>query len=434
MEKLSKNITLFNKIKKIFFPFYKLKDVKKLFYILEKNEKGIQKNNQVAMFVGGCVRNFLTNENIEDIDIASIFSPEEIKEKFKNTEFKVIDTGIDHGSVTVVINSSKFEITTLRKDTKTNGRHAEVSYIDSWQQDSQRRDFTINAIYMDRRGNIYDPENGRHDLKKNKVRFIGESSLRIEEDYLRIIRFIRFSIHYNCKEFDPGVVESIKLNLNGIKNLSKERILNELYKIFKLKNINKILENRDIKNIFSVIFPEFKYLDRIKDFYFLVNLNIIPQTPEAIFAIFLIDEKDNFEYFCHKYKVSNKLKKELSFIASTYLQFKEEKNFFKKDLKKNVYKLEKKNILKLIGFIYCTEKKFSVNLLKKILSDIEKIEIPNFPFNGKYILDQGMENGKKIGFALKEMEKEWIKNNFNLNTQEANLIIDRVKKLNILNV
>ena len=434
MEKLSKNITLFNKIKKIFFPFYKSKDVKKLFYILEKNEKGIQKNNQVAMFVGGCVRNFLTNENIEDIDIASIFSPEEIKEKFKNTEFKVIDTGIDHGSVTVVINSSKFEITTLRKDTKTNGRHAEVSYIDSWQQDSQRRDFTINAIYMDRRGNIYDPENGRHDLKKNKVRFIGESSLRIEEDYLRIIRFIRFSIHYNCKEFDPGVVESIKLNLNGIKNLSKERILNELYKIFKLKNINKILENRDIKNIFSVIFPEFKYLDRIKDFYFLVNLNIIPQTPEAIFAIFLIDEKDNFEYFCHKYKVSNKLKKELSFIASTYLQFKEEKNFFKKDLKKNVYKLEKKNILKLIGFIYCTEKKFSVNLLKKILSDIEKIEIPNFPFNGKYILDQGMENGKKIGFALKEMEKEWIKNNFNLNTQEANLIIDRVKKLNILNV
>ena len=434
MEKLSKNITLFNKIKKIFFPFYKSKDVKKLFYILEKNEKGIQKNNQVAMFVGGCVRNFLTNENIEDIDIASIFSPEEIKEKFKNTEFKVIDTGIDHGSVTVVINSSKFEITTLRKDTKTNGRHAEVSYIGSWQQDSQRRDFTINAIYMDRRGNIYDPENGRHDLKKNKVRFIGESSLRIEEDYLRIIRFIRFSIHYNCKEFDPGVVESIKLNLNGIKNLSKERILNELYKIFKLKNINKILENRDIKNIFSVIFPEFKYLDRIKDFYFLVNLNIIPQTPEAIFAIFLIDEKDNFEYFCHKYKVSNKLKKELSFIASTYLQFKEEKNFFKKDLKKNVYKLEKKNILKLIGFIYCTEKKISVNLLKKILSDIEKIEIPNFPFNGKYILDQGMENGKKIGFALKEMEKEWIKNNFNLNTQEANLIIDRVKKLNILNV
>jgi len=434
MEKLSKNITLFYKIKKVFFPFYKSRDVKKLFHILEKNEKNIQKNSQVAMFVGGCVRNFLTNENIDDIDIASIFSPEEIKEKFKNSEFEVIDTGIDHGSVTVLINSSKFEITTLRKDIKTDGRHAEVSYIGDWQQDSERRDFTINAIYMDRKGNIYDPQNGRHDLKKNQIKFIGDSAARIEEDYLRIIRFIRFSIHYNCKQFDRGVIETIILNLNGINNISKERILSELFKIFKLKNINNILENKDIKNIFSVIFPEFIYLDRIKNFYFLINLNIIPQTPEAIFAILLIDEKDNFEYFCHKYKVSNKLKKELSFIAVNYLKFKEEKNFLKKNLKKNVYKLEKKNILNLVGFIYCTEKKFPINVLKKIFSDIEKIEIPNFPFNGRYVMEQGVENGKKIGFALKELEKEWIENNFKLNTQEASSIIDRVKKLNILNV
>ena len=434
MEKLSKNTSLFYKIKNFFFPFYRSKDIKKLFYILEKNEKNIIKNNQVAMFVGGCVRNFLTNENIDDIDIASIFFPEKIKEKFKNSEFEVIDTGIDHGSVTVILNSSKFEITTLRKDNKTDGRHAEVSFIDDWHQDSERRDFTINAIYMDRRGKIYDPQNGRHDLKKREIKFIGEAFSRIEEDYLRIIRFIRFSILYNCKQSDPITVESIKLNLTGIKNLSKERILSELYKIFKLKNINNILENKDIKNIFTVIFPEFKYLERIEDFYFLINLNIIPQTPEAIFAILLIDEKDNSEYFCHKYKVSNKLKKELNLIANNYLKFKEEKNFFKKDLKKNVYKLEKKNIIKLIGFIYCAEKKFSVNTLKKIFSDVDKIEIPNFPFNGKYVIDQGIKDGKKIGFALKEMEKAWIENNFNLNTQEASSVLDRVKKLNILNV
>ena len=434
MEKLSNKINLSDKIKNFFFPFYKSKNIKILFRTLEKNEKNLQKNHQVAMFVGGCVRNFLTNENIDDIDIASIFSPEQIKEKFKNSRFKVIDTGIGHGSVTVLINSSKFEITTLRKDTKTDGRHAEVVFIGDWQQDSERRDFTINAIYMDKRGKIYDPQNGRYDLKKNRIRFIGESSSRIEEDYLRIIRFIRFSIHYNCKQLDPNIIESIKLNLNGIKNLSKERILSELYKIFKLKNINNILENKDIKNIFLVIFPEFKYLDRIKDFYFLINLNIIPQTPEAIFAVLLIDEKDNFEYFCHKYKVSNQLKKELNFIANNYLRYKEEKNFFKKDLKKNTYRLKKKNIIKLIGFIYCTEKKFSVNILKKILSDINKIVIPNFPFDGKYMIDQGVEDGKKIGFALKELEKEWIENNFNLNTQEVSSIVDRVKKLNILNI
>ena len=434
MEKLSKKITLICKIKNFFFPFYKSKDIKKLFGILEKHEELKSKNQQVAMFVGGCVRNFLKNENINDIDIASIFSPQEIKEKFKNSGFKIIDSGIDHGSVTVIINSSKFEITTLRKDINADGRHAEVTFIGDWEQDSKRRDFTINAIYMDKRGKIYDPQNGRHDLKKSKIRFIGESSLRIEEDYLRIIRFIRFSIHYNCKQSDSKVVESIKLNLNGIKNLSKERILSELYKIFKLKNISNILENKDIKDIFSIIFPEFKYLNRIEDLYFLINLNITPQTPEAIFAVLLVDEKDNFEYFCHKYKVSNKLKKELSFIASNYLKFKKEKNFFKKDLKKNIYRYEKKNIIKLIEFIYCAEKKISINILKKIRSDIDKIEIPNFPFNGKYVMDRGIEDGKKIGFALKEMEKEWIENNFNLNSQEAVSIITKIKNLNILNI
>ena len=176
MEQQSKNISFFQKLKKVFFPFYRSKDIKKLFNILEKNKP---KNTQVAMFVGGCVRNFLANEEIDDIDIATIFSPEEIKEKFKDSEFKIIETGVEHGSLTIILNSSKFEITTLREDTKTDGRHAEVSFIANWKEDSCRRDFTINAIYMDKKGKIYDPQNGREDLKNKCVRFIGEPSVRI---------------------------------------------------------------------------------------------------------------------------------------------------------------------------------------------------------------------------------------------------------------
>ena len=431
MKKLSKNITFFYKLKKVFFPFYKSKDIKKLFNILEK---GKQKNAQVAMFVGGCVRKFLTNENIDDIDIASIFSPEEIKEKFKDSKFKVIDTGIEHGSVTIIINSSKFEITTLRQDIKTDGRHAEVSFTDNWQQDSERRDFTINAIYMDRKGKIYDPQNGREDLKNNEIKFIGDSFTRIEEDYLRIIRFIRFSLHYNIKRSDLKIIEAIKLNLNGIKNLSKERILSELYKIFKLKNINILLENEEIKNFFLIIFPEFKYLNRFEKFLYLLKANILTQTPEIIFSILLVDEKDNYEYFYHKYKTSNKLKKDLSFIASNYVKFKEERNYLKKDLKKNVYRLGKDNIKKLLGFIYCAESKISTNLLNNIINEINKIEIPNFPYNGQYLIDQGLVDGKKIGFALKKLEKEWVQNDFNLKTEEAVSIVNKIKKLNIFNI
>jgi poly(A) polymerase len=431
MKKLSKNITFFKKLKTIFFPFYKSKDIKKLFSILEV---GKQKNIQVAMFVGGCVRKFLTNEDIDDIDIASIFSPEELKEKFKDTEFKIIETGIKHGSVTIVSNSSKFEITTLRQDTKTNGRHAEVLFIANWKDDSNRRDFSINAIYMDRKGKIYDPQNGMDDLKNRQIKFIGEPSARIEEDYLRIIRFIRFSVYYNNKQSDPKIIEAIKLNLNGIKNLSKERILGELYKIFKLKNINILLENQEIKKIFLITFPEFKYLDRLEKFLSLPKLNVLFQFPEIIFSILLVDQKDNYQYFCHKYKVPNKLRKDLSFISKNYIKFKEEKNYLKKNLKKNIYNLGKKNIKKLLEFIYCAEPNFSVKLLNNTIEEINKTDIPNFPFNGQYLIDQGLSDGKKIGHALKELEKEWVQKNFNLSANEVTFILDRVKKLNILNI
>ena len=431
MEKLSKNITFSQKIKNIFFPFYKSKDIKKLFNVIEK---GKQNKNQVAMFVGGCVRNFLANENIDDIDIATILSPDELKEKLKNSEFKIIETGVQHGSLTIILNSRKFEITTLRQDMKTDGRHAEVTFTDSWRQDSDRRYLTINAIYMDKNGKIYDPQNGMEDLKNNKLRFIGEPSVRIEEDYLRIIRFIRFSIHYNSKQSEPKIIEAIKLNLNGIKNISKERILDELYKIFKLKNINIFLENEEIKKIFLITFPEFKYLDRLEKFFYLQRADILPQSPELIFSLLLVDEKDNHEYFCHKYKVPNKLKKNLNFIRENYISFKQEKNYIKKELKKHIYKLGKSDTKKILGFIFCSEPKFSVKLLAQAIDEIDKSKIPNFPFNGQYLMRQGLVDGKKIGFALKELEIEWIQKDFDLKNKEAMIIIDKIKKLNILNI
>ena len=424
MEKLSKNINLFQKLKKVFFPFYKSIETKKLFQILEKNK---QKNTQVAMFVGGCVRKFLNNEIIDDIDIATIFSPEELKQKFKNSEFKTIDTGIEHGSITVILNSSKFEITTLRQDVTTDGRHAEIAFTESWKQDSERRDFTINAIYMDCKGKIYDPQNGRKDLKNNEINFIGEPSARIEEDYLRIIRYIRFCVQYNIKFSDNKIISAIKLNLSGIQNLSKERILNELYKIFNLKNTNILIENEQIRNIFLLIFPEFKYVERIKKY-------TLSQNPELIFSVFLIDEKDNYEYFCHKYKVPNKLKFFLEFIASNYIKFKKEKNFLKKDLKKNIYNFGKEKMKLLVKFIYCVELKFSMKLFNNLLNEIDKIEVPSFPFNGQYLKEQGLSEGKEIGFVLKELEKEWFERDFNLKNEEAISIVNKIKKSSILNL
>ena len=131
----------------------------------------------------------------------------------------------------------KVELTTLRKDIKTDGRHAEVEYTDNWKQDSERRDFTINAIYMDIKGKLYDPQMGTVDLKNKNIKFIGDPQKRIEEDYLRIIRFIRFKVMYDIV-VEPTTSDAIKQNLDGIQKISKERILIELLKILSLKTFN----------------------------------------------------------------------------------------------------------------------------------------------------------------------------------------------------
>ena len=238
-----------NSIHKYFFPFFKKEDLKELFKILEDNKDD---SKEVAMFVGGCVRNYLKFEKVKDIDIATVFSPEEIKKKFDGTKFKLIETGIDHGSLTLVNGKNKYELTTLRKDITTDGRHAEIEKINNWREDSNRRDFTINSIYLNIKGKIFDPQNGLSDLNNNVVKFIGDPQKRIQEDYLRIIRFIRFSIQYEA-EVDISTIQAIKLNLNGIKNISKERIFNELLKILKLKNFYKINDDNNLQGIFLLV-------------------------------------------------------------------------------------------------------------------------------------------------------------------------------------
>tara|TARA_A100001011_G_scaffold374528_1_gene435108 strand:- start:2429 stop:3718 length:1290 start_codon:yes stop_codon:yes gene_type:complete len=425
MNKISLNNSFIKKIKKIFFPFYKAKDISNIFDIFEKEEP---KNKKIAMFVGGCVRKYLLKEDIDDIDIATILSPEQIKKKFKLTNIKVIETGVDHGSLTLLVNSSKFEVTTLRKDIKTDGRHAEIDFTDDWHEDSKRRDFTINAIYLDRKGNIFDPQSGANDLEKSKVKFIGDPSKRIEEDYLRIIRFIRFSIQYNNTDFDEETLKAIKLNLNGIKNLSKERILNELLKIIKLENFYKILNNDDLKNIFLLIFPEFKFVNRLKKISILKKNKILKLDSSIILASLIIDDKDNYQYFSHKYKVSNELKKNLLFFSEAFKNYKIEKNYFKKDLRKNIYFLGKKFIKKIAIFSFLENINLKESELVNILNKIEKTSFPNFSYNGEYLKKKGIEEGKKIGEALKELEDKWVKSDFSLSDDDANIIIEKVKK------
>ena len=413
---LDKSFNFIKKIKRNFFPFYKNKEIQ---FVFNKLQEGYPKDTITARFVGGCVRKYLSDDEIDDIDIATILSSEEIKEKFKNTNFKVIDTGITHGTVTLVSKKFNLELTTLRKDLKTDGRHAEVEYIDNWQLDSERRDFTINAIYLDINGKIFDPQGGKNDLKINNVKFIGDPQKRIEEDYLRIIRFIRFKIIYNFK-MEQTTINAIKLNLTGIKKISKERILVELYKILDLNNFINLNENTELKEIFSLIFPEFKNLKRLERLIKICgNLQV---KRNLLLAILLIDDKDSHEYFSHKYNISNDIKENLNSFAKNFKLIRENKDFFNKDLEKNIYLYDKDYLINLNILHYVINLKFKYKDFSETLKKILKSKTHKLSIDGRYLIKNGMKQGSAVGKVLKEIEVEWLRNNFQISK-------DRVKEI-----
>ena len=405
------------KIKRNLFPFYKNKNLKFVFKTLQQD---ISKDIIAARFVGGCVRKHLTNEAIDDIDIATILNTDEIKEKFKNTNFKVIDTGIKHGTVTLISGQYKLELTTLRKDVETDGRHAKVEYINNWQLDSERRDFTINAIYLDINGNFFDPQKGVIDLKNNNVKFIGDLQKRIEEDYLRIIRFIRFKIMYDCK-VEAATSQTIKLNLNGIKQISKERILQELFKILELKNFINLNKDEYLKEIFSLIFPEFQNLARLDRLKKICNHSQINKN--ILLAVLLINMKDNHEYFAHKYNISNNIKEHLSLVARDLKLLRENKDFFGKDLEKNIYLKNKKYLINLNIINFSINDKYKLKDFLEITRKILHSRIYAFPIDGKYLMKNGMKEGLSLGKVLKMTEEEWINNNFKISKDQIKEII-----------
>ncbi len=412
-------LNFLQKIKSYIFPFYRNKDLK---FIFKRLQDGIPADKVVARFVGGCVRKHLSNGKIDDIDIATILTADQIKEKFKDTNFKVIDTGIKHGTVTIVSKKFKVELTTLRKDIQTDGRHAKVEFTDDWKQDSERRDFTINAIYLDINGKIFDPQMGTLDLKNNNIKFIGDPQRRIEEDYLRIIRFIRFKIMYDSK-VEPSTSDVIKQNLDGIKKISKERILIELLKILDLENFLRINQDSNLKEIFSMIFPEFLYLnrlERLKKVYNKAELN-----RDILLGILLIDEKDNYEYFIHKYKASNKIKETLEKLKKNLLILKSNKDFFEKDLIKNVYLNGKKHLIALNLVYYSMSSKVKIIDFSKICNKILKTKVPSFPINGEFLKKKGMREGQFLGNVLNTLEIEWMNNNFKISNERVEEIIKK---------
>ena len=394
--------------------------VKKIFNSINKFS-----SNSEIRYVGGCVRKIIQKEIVDDIDLATNLNPQQVCESLKKNNINFYETGIEHGTITAVIDNYRFEITSLREDVETDGRHADVKFSTDWKKDASRRDFTINSIYSDAEGNLFDPFNGKEDLEKGIVKFIGNPEQRIKEDYLRILRYLRFFLNYSNQKHDTQTLKVIKKNLGGILNLSKERLLDELKKYVKSNVLTKISKEKFSVELFEIIFPQIK---KIK---FFSNPNTFAKTKlqEAnfifILSLLIIDGLDNADYFIYKFNVSKKDQRRLKIIDKFYKEKITATSFSEKNLNKLFYYNGKEAVIDILSYRLFFLKKADNKLLNFISLFKSKI-LPTMPVGAKVLMEKyDITEGKNLGNKLKNIEEEWVNNNFQLSEKQINKIVNR---------
>ena len=413
---ISKFFNLKKKLNQKELSFQKIKNSTKILKIFQSISSYSEWSE--VRYVGGCVRKILNNENYDDIDLATNLDPQQIKECLNANNIKFFETGIKHGTITATIEKQNFEITSLRKDIATDGRHAEVLFTKDWNEDSSRRDFTINSIYADIDGNIFDPNDGANDLKNGIVRFIGNPEKRIKEDYLRILRYLRFFSTYSLKDHQPEIKKSIMQNISGVVGLSKERLLDEFKKIFKSGALFKLNKDHFSNDVISLVFPQFINLNLLTKLDKNNQKTLLVKSFDFLLAFLVIDETDNSDYFLYKFKTSNETKKKINFLKKSFLESTEKNYFSKKNLEKIFYFNEKSDVLDLIDFELFKSKKNKKKLIE-LKNYFIKTEKPVFPVKAKNIMEKfDLKEGRELGQKLKYLEDLWVNNSFNISEKE----------------
>ena len=294
-------------------------------------------NESEIRYVGGCIRKIINKEKIDDIDLATNLDPKEVCKVLKKNNINYFESGIEHGTITAVEDKYKFEITTLRRDISTDGRHAKIEFSNDWKEDASRRDFTINSIYSDRDGNLFDPFNGKKDLENGIINFIGDADKRIKEDYLRILRYLRFYLDYSKQPHNPEIIRTLKINIGGISKLSKERLFNELKKIIKVDTIENLIKDKLSLDLILIIFPELKSIKTFSKLDFKNKDLLKKQDFIFLLSLAIIDDTDNTDYFLYRFNISKKDQKRIKIIDNFYKEKINSKTFTENNMNKVFY-------------------------------------------------------------------------------------------------
>ena len=381
-------------------------------------------HNSEVRYVGGCVRKIIKKQIVDDIDLATNLKPSEICDALKKKEINYYETGIDHGTITAIIDNNKYEITSLRKDISTDGRHAKVEFSLDWKEDAARRDFSINSIYSDKDGNLFDPYNGKKDLESGNVNFIGDAENRIKEDYLRILRYVRFFINYSNQGHDPKIIKIIKKNIDGVSKLSSERLLDEFKKLTRSSAFLKIFKDDICLEIIKIIFPQLKNIDNFKKLNSHTQNNLSKVDFIFLLSLMIIDGTDNVDYFIYKFNLSNKDQKRLLFLNNFYLKKTNNKTFLEHNLNKIFYFNGKEAVMDVIYFKIFRSNKVDTKLVEMI-ENYQQKEFPLLPLRAITLMTKyNLPEGKELGNKLKMIEELWVDNNFKISEKEVLKIVN----------
>lgn len=388
-------------MKKLTTGWLKLPGLQRLFTLF--HEEGA-----TLRLVGGSVRDGLLGLPTNDIDLAVDRPPQWVQDILIKNHIKAIPTGFDHGTITAVLDKQPYQITTLRLDIKTFGRKAEVAFTEDWVQDAQRRDFTINALYADKEGHLFDPVGGIKDLEEHRVRFIGNPSQRIKEDYLRILRFFRFSARFGREPYSQEGIEACREFAPHLLHLARERVTDEFLQILELPTPLYALEAMKETGVLPYIFHP-KVWEDFKTF--LVLEKAIGMLPDPILRL------ASFHPLLSELKSHLRLSK----IQTTKLSFllKEHDPITIDSYKHFAYLWGKEGTLDaaLLQTTYrLVSKEISLQKGTAFLKDLQTLlntfPIPIFPLKGRDLIALHIKPGEGLGEFLKTVENWWISEGF----------------------
>lgn len=363
-----------------------------------------------ARFVGGAVRNALLGAAVVDVDIAVPMPPEESLARLRKHGIKVVETGLKHGTVTAVAGHHAFEVTSLRRDVETDGRHATVAFTDDWAEDAARRDFTINALYATASGEIFDYATGVEDLIAGRVRFMGDPATRITEDYLRILRLFRFHAWYGKGEVDADGLRAAAAAKDKLKTLSAERIAKELLRLLEAGNPSPVLRMMAATGILSELLPGALQLPRLERLAEIEADNMFPRDGVLRLAALLPDNGDAAHAVADALKLSNadraRLEQALGMPSLPA-------SLPAKAARLLLYRLGVARFRDKVLLAWAGSPR-SANALpwRMMLRMAETWERPRFALTGLDVMQAGVKEGPEVGRVLAQVEDWWAGGDF----------------------